>query len=357
MRRNTERSAQLRSVAGLRDGIVEVQRRGAVASLESISTAQTDPYAETAGYAFVTRRDHVARAGQLDQFLRHGGWRIGADEPGRVRALYDVLFSLRSIILRAHVSTGNVVFRPSLVVSKVEPLTTFSFFAEGSMTARWADGKVLTVEAGTLLIDRMQSSAEFSIHSPLSMYQVSAPVEQYPFLSRVSLPATFTYDAKTAQVLFSLLNGLLSSPVTAGSTPYGPLVEAVEACLDGVLVETVRPQRGAPSSAMADLYLDARALISAQAARRSLTVEQIADELGVSRKHLERVFREEGGTTVREQLDRCRATIARGLMAHATTPRGDELLDIAHRAGFSSAASMRRALGKYAALTPPQTSK
>jgi AraC-like DNA-binding protein len=81
---------------------------------------------------------------------------------------------------------------------------------------------------------------------------------------------------------------------------------------------------------------------------RELSVEQIARELPVSRRTLERRFQAATGRTVIEEITRCRLSRAKRLLAETDLP----VKNIAHLSGFPSEEQMRIVFRQYEKLTP-----
>lgn len=112
-----------------------------------------------------------------------------------------------------------------------------------------------------------------------------------------------------------------------------------------------RQGRGAvPGTPRAVVRERALAEIAEHRADLRLTPGLIAQQVGVSLRHLQDVFAE-GGSSVAGELRRERARVARSLLQD---PRFDDrdIDDIAVEAGFGSSSSMRRALGDLYGLGP-----
>jgi transcriptional regulator GlxA family with amidase domain len=74
----------------------------------------------------------------------------------------------------------------------------------------------------------------------------------------------------------------------------------------------------------------------------------MAARVGVSRRHLSRLFAEHVGTTPAREVKRVRVTVAQSLLA----ANGGRLPDVAARAGFGSPETMRRAFRRTLGLSP-----
>jgi LacI family transcriptional regulator len=80
---------------------------------------------------------------------------------------------------------------------------------------------------------------------------------------------------------------------------------------------------------------------------RALTVKQVADELGISRRTLELRFRTHLRSTVGNMLTRLRVTAARQLLEETELPAGDISVDV----GFATGSSMANALRRHFDMT------
>ena len=81
---------------------------------------------------------------------------------------------------------------------------------------------------------------------------------------------------------------------------------------------------------------------------RVLSVTDIAHQLGIQRRTLERYFREIRGTTVLEEIMQCRLSRARRLLEQTRVP----ISQVACMAGFSTAQQMRRNFQLFYGKTP-----
>jgi transcriptional regulator GlxA family with amidase domain len=83
---------------------------------------------------------------------------------------------------------------------------------------------------------------------------------------------------------------------------------------------------------------------------RELSVEQIARELPVSRRTLERRFQASTGRTVIEEITRCRLSRAKRLLAETDLP----VKNVAHLSGFPSEEQMRIVFRQIEKIAPSE---
>lgn len=148
-------------------------------------------------------------------------------------------------------------------------------------------------------------------------------------------------DAGVGRVVVSLVNSLLATELDVDDERHDNLRAAVEQSVLA-LYGTVLRQSGRALSPGERLVKSARSLIERHDLNRRFTVASLARELDVSDAYLRRVFRESGSSPL-EALTEVRAARARALLA-GPAAAGLTQTQIAERAGFTSAASMRRAL-------------
>lgn len=105
-----------------------------------------------------------------------------------------------------------------------------------------------------------------------------------------------------------------------------------------------------PVRVQAPLYHQALALIASRRSDPALTIPQMASELAVSVRHLQRAFQERG-TSPTEEIRRLRVELAQSLLTDA---RFDVLSieEIAQHAGFGSADDLRRAFRLQNVMPP-----
>lgn len=82
--------------------------------------------------------------------------------------------------------------------------------------------------------------------------------------------------------------------------------------------------------------------------RRPLTVDELADEVGLSRRHFTRIFRNETGQSPARAIETLRAEAARTMLDSASL----SLDTVARESGFNSADQMRDALVRVYGKTP-----
>ena len=107
-----------------------------------------------------------------------------------------------------------------------------------------------------------------------------------------------------------------------------------------------RHSRDTTTEARATLYREALAVMQVRHAA-DIQVDDVAREIATSRRQLQRVFTEIGGTTFREELTRLRMARAAELLKSPVAIR-----DIAHRVGYSQPAQFAKAFRRVYGVTP-----
>ncbi|MDR6866418.1 AraC-like DNA-binding protein [Microbacterium resistens] len=148
----------------------------------------------------------------------------------------------------------------------------------------------------------------------------------------------------------ALLQALTDSPAILDSGPGGHLerlcVEAVSTLLlerRGSLASTTPPP-------LATTYEAAMAVLDAQAPELAFGIAELADEIGVSPRTLQRAFRDNGTTPV----EALRARRVENAVRLLRDPESRSLTnaEVAQRAGFETASGMYRAFVKAGLPTP-----
>ncbi|WP_278103419.1 helix-turn-helix domain-containing protein [Microbacterium proteolyticum] len=98
------------------------------------------------------------------------------------------------------------------------------------------------------------------------------------------------------------------------------------------------------------LHSRARTILEAEAARRDLTIDAVAERLGTGRRRLERAFRLHGESPG-DVLRASRLRLARALLDSDHELRAPEIADLA---GFASARALKDALAKHGVTVPGQ---
>jgi transcriptional regulator GlxA family with amidase domain len=107
-----------------------------------------------------------------------------------------------------------------------------------------------------------------------------------------------------------------------------------------------RQSRDTTTEARSTLYREAIAVLEARYAA-DLQVDDVAREIATSRRQLQRVFEEIGGTTFRGHLTRIRMIRAAEMLASPLAIR-----DIAHRVGYRQPAQFAKAFRRVHGVTP-----
>jgi AraC-like DNA-binding protein len=125
------------------------------------------------------------------------------------------------------------------------------------------------------------------------------------------------------------------NPIEISFRTMSLLAEAT-ASLDGKLLSVDAENRGQLGDVADSLVSDASELIWTHS-HRFLSVQQLAKQLKVARRTLDRRFREALGRSVLDEITYCRVSRAKRLLVETTLP----MKSIAHLAGFPNAGRMR----------------
>jgi AraC family transcriptional regulator of adaptative response / methylphosphotriester-DNA alkyltransferase methyltransferase len=105
--------------------------------------------------------------------------------------------------------------------------------------------------------------------------------------------------------------------------------------------------RPATLEARADLLREARAIMRAEYAR-DLALDDVASRIATSRRHLQRVFSELGGSGFREELAAIRMERAAELLAATPLP----VAEVARRVGYRQPAQFAKAFRTHHGVVP-----
>lgn len=117
-------------------------------------------------------------------------------------------------------------------------------------------------------------------------------------------------------------------------------------CLAQIEQTDAMPQ-GSLQTHGAMLVSEVSAFIEAHVAH-DVSLDQLADRFGVSRRHITRLFRDHTGRSIGEFQQVARLTAAQRLLTETDLPIGE----IAFRVGFESGAALARAMRRFAGLAP-----
>lgn len=84
--------------------------------------------------------------------------------------------------------------------------------------------------------------------------------------------------------------------------------------------------------------------------RQPISVEQLAEIVGITPNHLSKVFKDACGVTVIEYLSLTRINYAKKLL----TQTFENIIDVAMDSGYNNTANFNKAFKKYTAMTPKQ---
>ncbi|MDN4641617.1 helix-turn-helix domain-containing protein [Agreia sp. PsM10] len=185
---------------------------------------------------------------------------------------------------------------------------------------------------------------EFESHTPIALMQIETRSVPRQFAWTLDQnQAVFQSRPSLREMLASQITSTLNSDIEPSTDEFAYVKLSIEYTTIALLIGSNEQRSSLGSSGERQLYQRAIHLISTQATDPQLTLDAIANELSISKSHLQRVFRR-AGTTPLTFLRQRRATIARDLLAGRQVSMLDELNSIAHRAGFPSVRVMKDAL-------------
>jgi LacI family transcriptional regulator len=154
-----------------------------------------------------------------------------------------------------------------------------------------------------------------------------------PPLSSIRIPGTQQgYEA--ARCLDAMMHGKPSTPIVTRMQPG----------------EVVRRGSTDVLSYADPLVCDAIRMIRLRGRTEPITVEEIADRLGVSRQHLTRIFKQYARRSVKEEIDAVRAAVLQDMLENSSQP----IKAISSRMGFATLSHMSRFCTRVLKTSPRQ---
>ncbi|MFI0356778.1 helix-turn-helix domain-containing protein [Actinomadura sp. 9N407] len=206
-------------------------------------------------------------------------------------------------------------------------------------------GGCLTVRAGEMVLYDTTKPYLFGFSTSMRKLLVDIPREAFrDRFDGAGLPAPLIVDeTATSRALRSLL-----LDITTGTVP-GNVTNAEEVILGLIHLSTTERAPGSSPSRLLQSVV-AKDYIDRHLHDPGLTTRHVADSLGISVRHLSRVFAPEDLTPARYILDR-RLTRARDQLRDPASRR-TTIADIAHRWGFTSQSHFTRAFRARFDQTP-----
>jgi AraC-like DNA-binding protein len=197
---------------------------------------------------------------------------------------------------------------------------------------------------GGYAVRREQGGAiGFESRTAVAIMQIETTSIRREFASTLDQnQAVFESRPSLREMLASQITSTLNSDIEPSTDEFAYVKLSIEYATMALLVGSNEQRLTLGSSGERQLYQRAVHLISTRATDPGLTLDVIADELSISKSHLQRVFRRAGTTPLRF-LSQRRAVVARELLAGRYVSSLEELNSIANRAGFASARVMKDA--------------
>lgn len=249
-----------------------------------------------------------------------------------------------------HLVAGRGEVLPSARPSACDETVVLCLVRSGRITLRTGDS--------TIQVRRRQAGFVGSLRGPIL-------AEQNADFLIVTVPLELLHDGQNGffdgAPLLVTDASLLVAPVAAFATQVvvpvpsptdsklGPyfIERLVQEMTQGLYLDGLRLRR---PEEITDSFRLANAVIEAQCADPGFTAEQVASEVGLSLRQLERVFRR-SGTSVARRIRRIRVERAARMLSDATY-QALRVDDIAKYVGFSGRSSLARAMAAEGYATP-----
>lgn len=217
--------------------------------------------------------------------------------------------------------------------------------AEGNMTLQLAHDSV-TLSRQQLLILDAQDSIRVSSAEPWARFEwivqaAALGLQRHEPGHGRSLEISQAHWELIAAISNSLINTEMSLE-SPGLTMIGGVLSQT---ITAALADQLNPQ-GDGARPIHPLLLSARRLIAENYANPSYSVEDLRNDLSISKTHLHRLFAT-AGTSPRRDLERRRVMAAQEMIHALSATRPSDLAEIATAAGFSSRERMQRALLRW----------
>lgn len=218
-----------------------------------------------------------------------------------------------------------------------QPVLLALLQVEGETVFRTSTGDRVALSEGAALISVSAQLTTMACTGPSARMEIELRVAS-PEPTRAHLTSRRMNDGVPWAALTSAVNGILNSTPDASPTTDFALqagVISLVSALRAEMAERARQDAWIPPDAT--VYEEALAYIDESSTDPDFTIQTLARRLGVSPRHLSRIF-ESQGASPREILTRRRYRAAVLLMQEEPRP---PLAQIAREAGFSSADALR----------------
>jgi len=270
---------------------------------------------------------------EVIEWFRQRGWRATPTTEARPRAFVD----------EAHLAGVTIrrVWHTPLAARRLAPARENIWLqVDGTLNLVDSSGTQTTLTPYGLALWSAFGVSAWSVNAPSARIEIERARERSPSHTKSSLVVPGTERQGIAWAcLAGSVNMLLNSEEPLDDTSSRLLSLAIESMADAA----IGPLSRGPTSGRGDEKTPglarARRLLHEKASDATYSVERAAQDLGMTRSHLTRMFRANGDTP-RNVLRAERTAIARRLLA------ADETADpavVARRAGFPSSRAMKDA--------------
>lgn len=275
------------------------------------------------------------------QWLVDRGFDVLARRPSL--QLYGDEVAHLGFVLRRTWTSGFSVLLPPTAAPSGQFLA--AFMIDGHATINRKGGGLSPFTAGQLLVRDRREALSLASSEPMAFIHIESHWDRLLDVGHVGSEPIDVANG-FAQIFTTLTTVVLNSSASPEDGGFGHLRRAIESTLSAALIQnTTAPEWSSTSAAQRRLFRRAADFIAARADDPTLTLNDIVQELAVSKTYLQRAFRA-ANTTPMRYLQRVRAANARALISsHRTTGRA-ELERIAHQAGFNSIETMRSVIAR-----------
>lgn len=270
------------------------------------------------------------------EWLRRRGWSL-SEETGPQQLYADEIRRRDFVIRRQWTSTISGRW------TALDPdITQVTLVIEGDARVE-IGGKESRLHGGYAIWRDRGAKVSLESPTPLALMQIESAGVPRDFISAERGDgAVFEALPALREMLAGQISATLNSEIEPSMNEFAYLQGSIEYATMALLLGVEKKARGR------DLYHRAADILITRASDPELTLDEVAEELRISKSHVQRAFRN-AGTTPLTFLERRRVTIARTLLEDGTSPTSEEVDSVARRAGFSSTRMMKDAFRREAA--------
>lgn len=221
----------------------------------------------------------------------------------------------------------------------------FLLITQGSVSMTTNGVTSAAVQGGTLAAPPSTGELRFEAHTESTFVVFTVDANE---VRPLAIPGSGSTTVELARPVFRVMHDYLAEAAKSPPATDARDAETLRSMTRNIAVGLMRA--AAPSAKQDGILERASAILEANAASLTFSADDVARELGVARRTLDRAYAREG-LSVSDELRAQRARLARQLL----TRHPDLHLDtVAQESGFASQQVMRRALERYYQSTPAE---